>query len=84
MNLLKAIGYTLWKWFVVLVLFLVIAFTITVSLTWALEGIEHLFGKKCYWRRCSRSNRSLFNNCIYCGSYGGVRREVQGGLVYEA
>lgn len=45
MNLLKAIGYTLWKWFVVLVLFLVIAFTITVSLTWALEGIEHLFGK---------------------------------------
>lgn len=45
MNLLKAIGYTLWKWFVVMVLFLVIAFTITVSLTWALEGIEHLFGK---------------------------------------
>lgn len=45
MNLLKAIGYTLWKWFVVLVLFFVIAFTITVSLTWALEGIEHLFGK---------------------------------------
>lgn len=45
MNLLKAIGYTIWKWFVVLVLFLVIAFTITVSLTWALEGIEHLFGK---------------------------------------
>lgn len=45
MNLLKAIGYTLWKWFVVSVLFLVIAFTITVSLTWALEGIEHLFGK---------------------------------------
>lgn len=45
MNLLKAIGYTIWKWFVVSVLFLVIAFTITVSLTWALEGIEHLFGK---------------------------------------
>lgn len=45
MNLLKAIGYTLLKWFVVSVLFLVIAFTITVSLTWALEGIEHLFGK---------------------------------------
>lgn len=45
MNLLKAIGYTLWKWFVVLVLFFVIAFTITVSLTWAFEGIEHLFGK---------------------------------------
>lgn len=45
MNLLKAIGYTLWKWFVVMVLFLIIAFTITVSLTWALEGIEHLFGK---------------------------------------
>lgn len=45
MNLLKAIGYTLWKWFVVSVLFLVIAFTITVSLTWSLEGIEHLFGK---------------------------------------
>lgn len=45
MNLLKAIGYTIWKWFVVMVLFLVIAFTITVSLTWALEGIEHLFGK---------------------------------------
>lgn len=45
MNLIKAIGYTIWKWFVVLVLFLVIAFTITVSLTWALEGIEHLFGK---------------------------------------
>lgn len=45
MNLLKAIGYTIWKWFVVSVLFLVIAFTITVSLTWALEGIEHLFEK---------------------------------------
>ena len=45
MNLLKAIGYTLWKWFVVMVLFLIIAFTITVSLTWAFEGMEQLFGK---------------------------------------
>lgn len=45
MNLLKAIGYTLWKWFVVLVLFLVMVFTVTFSLAWAFEGMEHMFGK---------------------------------------
>lgn len=45
MNLLKAIGYTLWKWFVVVVLFLAMALIVTFSLTWALEGMEHLFGK---------------------------------------
>lgn len=45
MNLLKAIGYTLWKWFIVLVLLLVMAITVTFSLTWAFEGMEQLFGK---------------------------------------
>lgn len=45
MNLLKAIGYTLWKWFVVVVVFLAMAFTVAFSMIWALEGMEHLFGK---------------------------------------
>ncbi|QOC57372.1 hypothetical protein phi9181_ORF002 [Enterococcus phage 9181] len=45
MNLLKAIGYTLWKWFVVMVLFLAIAFVVTFSMIWVFEGMEHLFGK---------------------------------------
>lgn len=45
MNLLKAIGYTLWEWFVTLALFLAVALTFTFSLTWALEGMTHLFGE---------------------------------------
>lgn len=45
MNLLKAIGYTLWKWFVTLVLFLAVAITFTFSLSWALEGMTRLFGE---------------------------------------
>ncbi|WAX15805.1 hypothetical protein EH93P2_00109 [Enterococcus phage EH93P2] len=45
MNLLKAIGYTLWKWFVLMVMFLAVALTFTFSLTWALEGMTHLFGE---------------------------------------
>ncbi|WAX16052.1 hypothetical protein EH802P2_00043 [Enterococcus phage EH802P2] len=45
MSLLKAIGYTLWKWFVTLVLFLAVAITFTFSLSWALEGMTHLFGE---------------------------------------
>lgn len=45
MNLLKAIGYTLWKWFVSLVLYLIVGLPFAASLIWALKVMGQIFGK---------------------------------------
>lgn len=45
MNLLKAIGYTLGKWFLVLALMIVTGTVFATSLLWVVGVLEHLFGK---------------------------------------
>lgn len=45
MNLLKAIGYTLWKWFVSLLLYLIVGLPFAASLIWTLKAMGQIFGK---------------------------------------
>lgn len=45
MNLLKAIGYTLLKWVLVLLIMIVAGTVLATSLQWMADGLVHLFGR---------------------------------------
>lgn len=45
MNLLKAIGYILLKWVLVLLLMVVTGTVLATSLQWLSDGLVHLFGR---------------------------------------
>lgn len=45
MNLLKAIGYTLLKWILVILIMIVTGTVLAISLQWMADGLVHLFGR---------------------------------------